>query len=181
MKSIKWVALVLALGMAVPGAMGAALMTKGSSELAMTGNLDFQSGEGTHFQFGAKYAYFLIDRLSLGTRFSFDDNEFDNYYSLGLSSEYNFQLPASIQPLFGTDLVPYLGAFVDYRRASFSGLGDESAAVLGGEGGLKFFLTDSMAFSLGLVGEWASEDIYVDGTELTALNLFLDLGMRFYF
>jgi hypothetical protein len=143
--------------------------------------LNFNSGEGTAFKMDLNYAYFVIDRLSIGGRFSFADNDFDNFYSLGLSSEYNFQLPASVKPLFGTDLVPFLGAYVDYRRASFSGLSDESAGVLGGETGIKFFLTDSMALALSLVGEWASEDIFVDEEELTDLSLFLELGMRFYF
>ena len=181
MKSIKWLTLALAFGLTVQGAMGAALLTKSSSELGVGGKLDFQSGEGTAFRMELNYAYFVIDRLSIGGRFSFADNEFDNFYGIGLSSEYHFQLPASVKPLFGTDLVPFLGAFVDYRRASFSGLSDESAGVLGGETGIKFFLTDSMALALSLVGEWASEDIYVDDDELTDLNLFLELGMRFYF
>lgn len=181
MKSIKWLALALAIGLAVPAAMGEALLTKSTSELGVGGRLNFNSGEGTAFRMDLNYAYFVIDRLSIGGRFSFADNEFDNFYSLGLSTEYNFGLPDSVKPLFGTDLVPFLGGYVDYRRASFSGLSDESAAVLGGETGVKFFLTDTMALALSLVGEWASEDIYVDDEELTDLTLFLDLGMRFYF
>lgn len=181
MKSIKWLALALALGLAVPAAMGEALLTKSTSEMGVGGRLDFASGEGTSFRLDLNYAYFIIDRLSIGSRFAFADNEFDNFYSIGVLSEYNFALPASVKPLFGTDLVPFLGAFVDYRRASFSGLSDESAAVLGGEIGTKFFLTDTVSLALGLVGEWATEDIYVDDEELTDLNLFLELGMRFYF
>lgn len=182
MKSINWLALALAMGLSVPAARGEALLTKSTSELAIGGNLDFQSGEGTEFLLDLRYAYFVIDRLSLGTRVTVSDTEYDNYYSLGLVGEYNFQLPASLKPLFGADLVPYLGAMMDYRHASYEGISkDESAGVFGGEAGLKFFLTDTAAVSLGLVGEVATEDIFVDGNELTNLNLALQLGMRFYF
>jgi hypothetical protein len=51
--------------------------------------------------------------------------------------------------------------------------------VLGGETGVKFFLTDSTAINLSLVGEWASEEIYADDLEATDLNLYAKLGMRF--
>jgi len=181
MKNMKWLALALGCCLIVPAAMGEALVTQGSHEIAIGGKLDFQSGSGTAFNLDLRFAYFVIDRLSVGSRVTFGNNDFENHFSGGLLSEYNFRLPAGFRPLFGTDLVPYVGALLDYRQAHFSGLDDESAIVLGGEAGLKFFLTDASAITLSLVGELASEDVYVDDEEVTDKDLNMQIGMRFYF
>ncbi len=181
MKNVKWLAVALGCCLVVPAALGEALVTQGSNEVAIGGKLDFQSGAGTALALDLRYAYFVIDRLSVGSRVTLGNDDFENHLSLGLLSEYNFQLPARYTPLFGTDLVPYVGALLDYRRAHFSGLDDESAVVLGGEVGVKFFLTDATAITLSLVGEVATEDVYVDDEEVTNKDLNMQIGMRFYF
>jgi opacity protein-like surface antigen len=181
MKNMKWLVLGLTLAVAAPSAMGAALVTKGANELAIAGAVDFQSGEGTDFVLDLRYAYFVMDRFSLGTKVSLQNNDFYSHFGIGATAEYNFALPKGFKPLFGTDLVPFLGAAVDYRYSDIDHLGDESAVVLGGEGGLKFFLTDTTAVTLSLLGEIASEDVYVDDQEATNRDLRLLLGMRFYF
>jgi outer membrane protein W len=180
MTSIRWLVLALVCSLVVPAAMGAALVTKGSHEIELSGRLDFATEVGTEFELGVNYAYFFWDRISLGVRGGVGDNDAVTYTGIGLTGEYNFALPANWRPLFGTDLVPYLGAAVDYRHAQ---LFDETedAAIYGGEAGVKFFLTDSTAINLSLVGEWATADIYADDLEATDLNLYLLLGMRFYF
>lgn len=180
MKSIKWVVLAWMCCAAVPSAMGSALVTKGSRELGMSGMLDFATATGTEFELDIKYAYFFWDRTSLGLRTQMYNNDAVNTFGLGATAEYNFTLPARYRPLIGTDLVPYVGVALDYRQAK---LFDEkqSAAVLGGEAGLKFFLTDSTAVTVSLVGELASEDIYADDLDATNKNLGIQMGMRFYF
>ena len=179
-KSMKWLGLALVVALAAPVAMGSALITKGSQEIELAGHLDFATELGTEFNLAANYSYFFWDRVALGVRGAVGDNDAVTYWGMGLTAEYNFALPASWRPLFGTDLVPYLGATIDFRQADLFDE-TENAAVLGGEGGVKFFLTDSTAISLALVGEWATEEIYADDLEATDLNLFLNLGMRFYF
>lgn len=181
MKNRKWMVWMLLGCMVAPAALGAALVTKGANEIAIEGKLDFQSGSGTDMKLGLKYAYFLIDRWSVGFRGTVADNDFENYFSLGVLSEYNFRLPGNFKPLIGTDLVPYLGMLLDYRHAEIHNLGTEDAGILGGEAGLKFFLTDTTAVTLALVGELASEDVYIDEDEATNRDLYLLLGMRFYF
>ena len=180
MRNMKWLLVVVALGLAVSAAPGAALITKGSQEIEVSGQLDFATEVGTEFDLGLNYAYFFWDRIALGARGGVGDNDAVTYGGIGLTAEYNFILPPKFRPLFGTDLVPFLGAAVDYRYAKLFDE-NESAIVLGGEAGVKFFLTDSTAIHLSLVGEWASEEIYADDLEATDLNLYAALGMRFYF
>jgi hypothetical protein len=180
MKSIKWLALALACGLAVPAAMGAALVTKGSNKLNIGGSLDFDTEDGAVSQLAIQYGYFFWDRISLGAEVIGSDDGIVKTGSIGVLGEYNFALPAKWKPLFGTDLVPFLGVGVDYRHAE---LYDEhqNAAVFSAETGLKFFLTDSTAINLSLVGEYATEDIYSEYPEGTDVNLFLQLSMGLYF
>ena len=180
MKIMKGLALVMAVGLVVPAAMGAALITKGSQEIEVAGTLDFATEVGTELALGANYAYFFWDQVAFGARAAVGDNDAVTYWGMGLTAEYNFVLPENWKPLFGTDLVPYLGATIDFRQADLFDV-TENAAVLGGEAGLKFFLTDSTAIALSLVSEWATEEIYADDLEATDLNLFGQVGMRFYF
>ena len=180
MKPVKWMVWALAVCLAGPAARGAALVTEGSNEIAVDGSLDFASAAGVDLHLRAKYAYFFWDRISLGVRASLSDNDAADHFGAGLVGEYNFSLPEGYEPLFGTDLVPFVGGAVDYRHVNVFQESDD-AVVFGAEGGVKFFLTDSAAVSLSLVGEWATEEIYADDDEATDLDLFLQLGMRFYF
>ena len=180
MKSMKWLVVAWVCGLAVPAAMGSALITRGSNEIAVGGKLDFATAAGTDLDLNAKYAYFFWDRISLGARTTMGNNDVMNHFGIGLTAEYNFILPEDIRPLFGTDLVPFLGVAVDYQHAKLFDE-KENAVVFGTEGGVKFFLTDSMAITLSLVGELATEDIYADDLEATDKNLSLQVGMRFYF
>ncbi len=182
MRSVRWlvVAVAVACGVAVPAAPGAALVTQGSNEIAVDGSMDFATFQGFETDLSLKYAYFFWDRVALGARGMVYDNDAVTYFGVGLTGEYNFMLPESLRPLFGTDLVPFLGATVDYRHADLFDE-TESAVVFGGEAGVKFFLTDSTAISMSLVGELATEDIYEDDLEATDKDLSIQVGMHFYF
>ena len=180
MKMMKWLVVAMVCGMAGTAARGAALVTQGSSELAVGGKLDFATEVGTDFDLGVKYAYFFWDRISIGGRTVMGNHDAVNYFGLGVTGEYNFQLPDAYGPLFGTDLVPFVGGAVDYRHVKLFDE-EEGAVVFGLESGVKFFLTDSTAVTVSLVGELATEDIYADDLEATDKDLSLQLGMRFYF
>jgi hypothetical protein len=180
MKKMKWLALVLICAVAAPAALGSALVSQGSNEVSMDGKLDFATEAGIDLVAKAKYAYFFWDRIALGVRATMHNNDAMNHIGIGLTAEYNFTLPPSYKPLFGSDLVPYLGGGVDYRHAKLFDL-KESAAVFTGETGIKFFLTDTTAVTLSLVGELATEEIYADDLEATDKDLSMQVGMRFYF
>ncbi len=180
MMKIKWMAMALGLGLVATGAQGSALVTQGANELAISGMVDFQSDMGVELDLNVRYAYFLIDRVAIGTKVLMYNNDTYNHFGLGLTGEYNFKLPQQFKPLFGTDLVPFLGGAVDFRHTRIYG-SKESAVVFGGEGGVKFFLTDTAAVTTSVLGELATEDIFADDGEATNLDLRLLVGMRFYF
>ena len=180
MKRVMWLWMGLALGVAGSSAWGAAMVTKGANEVAVGGKLDFATATGTDLVLDVKYAYFILDRLSMGARVTLHNNDAMNHFGVGATGEYNFDLPEGYKPMFGTDLVPYLGVAVDYRHAKLFDE-KEGAVVFGAEGGLKFFLTDTTAVTLSLVGELATEDIYADDLDATDKDLSLRMGMRFYF
>ncbi len=179
-RATRWMLAGAMMVMTVPAAMGSALVSKGSNEIAVDGKVDFATELGTEVEVKLKYAYFVLDRLSIGARVTGQKNDAVRHHGLGLTLEYNFALPANFKPMFGTDLVPYLGGGVDYRYAKLFNE-NENAAVFIGEGGLKFFLTDTTAVTLSLVGELATEEIYADDLESTDKDLSLQLGMRMYF
>ncbi|MGD9782874.1 MAG: hypothetical protein AB7V14_12110 [Kiritimatiellia bacterium] len=180
MKIAKAWILALALGGTATAAMGEALVSKGASEMAIDGMVDFATFQGVETELAVRYGYFFVDRLSVGPKAMLYNNDAVNHLGLGVVAEYNFQLPPNYKPLFGTDLVPFLGGSVEYRRAKLFDE-TESAGVFGADAGVKFFLTDTTALALSLRGELATEDVYDDDLEATDKNLSLLLGMRLYF
>lgn len=180
MKNMRWLVVALTWGLTVPAAWGAALLTRGSTEIAVDGAFDIATEMGTAIELRGKYAYFFWDRISTGARVSMGNNDAMNHIGLGLTGEYNFWLPEDYQPLFGTDFVPFAGVALEYRHAKVFDE-KEDAVVLGMEGGVKFFLTDSTAIALSVVCELATEDIFPDDQNATDKDLILQLGIRFCF
>lgn len=173
-------AALLALLAAAPSASAKALVTQGSSELGVSGFVDIESALGTDVQFDLRYAYFFFDRFSFGVIGGFGDNDAVTRFDLSLVSEYNFALSDSYRPLVGTDFVPFLGVGVGFLYADLYP-GDETAVLFSGEAGAKFFLSDSAAVTLSLLGQFATEDVFADDAKATDVDLSLRLGMRFYF
>ena len=180
MKKIALLFAATAMAAIAQSAMGAALITKGSNELALQGKMDFATFQGAEIKLDVRYAYFLFDRFSMGAKGTIYNNDAVNHFGIGGLAEYNFALPANYKPMFGTDMVPYLGGGIEYRHAKLFDE-KESAVVFVGEGGMKFFLTDTTAITLALVGELATEEIYADDLDATDKDLSLQLGMRMYF
>lgn len=164
----------------VPVAGATALLDKGSSELGVSGWIDFATADGTDVALDLRYAYFLVDRVGFGGILHTRDSRHSKICSLGGIVEYNFTLPEEWRPAIGTDLVPYLAGSVQYAYSDIYDF-SEDAFVFRGDVGVKFFLTDTSALTLGLVGSWATEDIYEDDDEATDLDLQMQLGMRLYF
>lgn len=156
-----------------------ALVTEGSNEIGASGYVDFESEVGLQSALDLRYAYFFIDKLSVGGVGGFSDNDFYTHIRLGLVCEYNFPLSDDYRPLIGTDFVPFVGLGVGLQYADSDD--DVMAAVLFPEVGVKFFLSDDFALTASFLAQFASDDVFMDDSKTTSSDLSLRLGMRFYF
>lgn len=181
MKKNGWMAVcaAMAIGVAATGARAEALITEGSSELGVGGELDFVSPAGTVAALNLRYGYFFWDGISIGGLFGLYDDDDVTRYEIGAVGEYNFRLGENYRPLVGTDFVPFVGVSARYAYADLSD--NKSALVFGAEGGTKFFLTDSAAVTFSLAGDLATEKVYPDDKKMQNWDVSLQLGMRFYF
>jgi hypothetical protein len=157
-----------------------ALVTEGSSELALSGMLDFQSESGTQSALNLRYGYFVVDSFSIGGIAGFSDNDYYTNIHLAFSGEYNFLFSDDYRAIVGTDFVPFIGIGLGLQYAD-SYRDDNIAAVVSPEAGVKFFLSDDFAVTASVLGQFASEEIYMNKRKVSSSDVSLQLGMRFYF
>jgi len=127
-----------------------------------------------------RYGYFFWDYISIGLQGGISDNDAATAGNIGITAEYNLPISDDYEPLIGTDFVPYFGGAISYQHAEIFGK-KANAAVFTGEVGLKFFLTDTAAFTTSFLTSVATEDVYADDMDKSNIDLSLRLGMRFYF
>ena len=167
--------LVIALIAAVAVTSHGMFLEEGTSEVSVSGLLDFNTASGTLTDVNLFYGYYLMDYFSVGLAGSYVDNDAVRMWALGPKAEYNFDVGYTAVPFIGCSL---LIASTDYKATD---LGD-TAGVAGLEGGVKFFVTEYAAISVALVGEIATEHIYpVKNGETDNTDARLELGMRLYF
>lgn len=180
MKKLLFLLTALAIFGCAATAGATAMLDQGTSEMGIGGWLDFTSADGTEASLDMRYAYFLIDRLSLGGLFDTRLSRHSKFFAIGPVMEYNFGLPEGQRAAIGTDLVPYVGGSILFAYSKVYDF-SEHAFVFQAEGGLKFFLTDTAAVALGLIGSLATDKVYADDDKPVSWNIALDLGMRLYF
>lgn len=181
MKKNGWMAVLAAvvIGATATGVRAEALITEGSSELGVGGELDFVSAAGTVAALDVRYGYFFWDGISIGGVAGFYNDDDVTRFEIGAVGEYNFIMGDNYRPLVGTDFVPFVGVSARYAYADLDK--NKSAVVFGAEGGTKFFLTDSAALTLSLAGDLATEKVFPDDDEMQNWDVSIRLGMRFYF
>ena len=142
--------------------------------------LDFASEVGVQSSLDLRYGYFFIDKLSLGFQGGFSDNDYYTNIRVAGVAEYNFPLSDDYEALIGTDCVPFIGLGLGFQYAD-SHEDDLCAAVISGETGVKFFLSDDCAVTTSVLAQLATDDIFMNDDEATTFDISLRLGMRFYF
>ncbi len=172
MKKISFMTIVLGL-MVAGSAYAAEALYKGSSELGVQGNVEFESAVGTDVNVGFRGGHYIADGIQIGTFGSFSDNDVDTRWGVGVYGEYNV--------IGAGPVVPFVGLSGAYNRSEPSGLSNSDAFVLGGEAGTKYFLTGSTALTLSYLFEFASDDIFADNSNLKDTNHNILLGLRFHF
>lgn len=143
-------------------------------ELSVSGLLDFDTAAGTLVDLDIFFGYFIRDYLEVGIEASVRDDDVFSFWSAGLRTEYNFDL--------GTELVPYLGLSLSYGEVD-SDLTNEgsTAVILGGQAGVKYFLTEYLALSAAAVLEAATDNVFANDHDFDSTNAKIDLGIRCFF
>lgn len=173
--------LLLAAAVLLPAsARAASIIGRGTSELGIDGALTAHSADGTAFDLGVRYAYFAWERLSVGVLLDIGHSKHSDLDRFGAIAEYDWRMRDGYRAVIGSDFVPFLaggllGAWADVYDD------DATAIVFRAEGGLKFYLTDTAALVASVVGEWATDDIYLDKRRAVDWDLYASLGVRLLF
>ncbi len=172
MKNILVIALVAV--MATVSAQGM-FLEEGTSELSLSGMLDFDTAYGTYTALDIFYGYFVMDYLETGVAFGMINNNQYRVWSIGPKAEYNFDL--------GYSAVPYIGGALKFASTENKDIDrTDNAGVAALELGSKFFITEYAAISVAFVGEAATDDIYMEGDDdSSSTDMRFELGMRFFF
>lgn len=150
------------------------LLPAGTSELGLSGNVDFDSPSGTQIDFSVFYGYFVDDYFEAGLKLDLYNDDDYTSWAFGPKVEQNYDL--------GIELAPYVGASLMYATIDGpSGYGDKSALVFGLEGGAKYFITEYFALSGALVVELATDKIYPGDDEMKKHDIRLEFGVRTFF
>ena len=186
----KYMAIWAALMLVSATGFGAAML-QDTSELGVSGLLDFDTSDGSLMDLGLFYGYYVADYVEVGPTLSFRNDDSRTEWTVGVQSEYDLDL--------GTEFVPFFGLGLEYADVDDDDVpssavaetvdGEElpnnsisqSAIIIAGRVGAKYFITESVALSGQFEFDWASDDIYSDenGTENT--NAKIELGLRFFF
>ena len=161
-----------------------ALLTQGTSELGVSGLWDFKTVNDRLINAEISYGYFVMDLLEVGPRGSFTDDDLHRAWSVGVFSEYNFDLSyLEIIP----EIVPFVGASLSVAGASLDipaedeEKQDDNGLDLGLSGGSKFFVTDNAAIVASLDINMCTGEVYANEDELEKTNVSLNLGLRICF
>ncbi len=152
----------------------ALFIAQGTSELGLSGIMDFETSAGTLAQASVSYGYFVQDALQLGGMIEVWNDDDITAWTLGPRVEQNFDL--------GIEMVPFLAASL--RFAAIDGLPNsdsKNALILGGEAGLKFFLNEYLAVSGALKIDLATDDIYPSEKDYAQHDIRIEFGLRTFF
>ena len=167
--------LVIALIAAIAVTTHGMFLEEGTSEVSLSGLMDFESANGTLIDLNLFYGYFVMDYVAVGLAGSYYDDDAAQIWAVGPKAEYNFDI--------GYTVVPYVGGALKLASTEYKDMDkDDTAGVIGVEGGVKFFINEYAAISAALVGEAATADIYPakDG-DTGNTDTRVELGLRIYF
>lgn len=158
------------------------MLSEGTRELSLSGNLEFPEFEEIDFDINASYGYFISDGWEVGGQVVGADIAGIERFDVGIFTEYNFNR--------GSNMVPFVGASVGIATASFDsdfdldttlGVDDEEATVFSFSGGIKWFVRDYMAVSTSIGFNVSTDDIYAADDELADNLTRFKIGLRYYF
>lgn len=178
---------LLGLGVLAAGHGWAGTLSQGSKEFALEGWFDSTSLDGKAYHVTVLYGEYPEDNVEIAVVGSARGSEHTRGWAAGVRYEHNFAQ---------YKVVPYWALEVLYAQVEIEPNEKEltpeelllardvekDAAVVGGHGGLKWFLAENVAMAVAVIYEWATNEVYEgeDG-ELDDANAGVRLGMRFVF
>jgi hypothetical protein len=167
--------LVIALIAAVAATAHGMFLEEGTSEISLSGMVDFDTLYGTYTDLNIFYGYFFMDYLEIGLSGGYINDNSVRVWELGPKAEYNFDI--------GYSVVPFVGGALKFASSDAKDTDrSKDAAVAALDVGAKFFITEYAAISVALVGEVATDDIYMEGDgDTSTSDARAELGMRFFF
>ena len=132
----------------------AQMLSKGTMELDITGGFDPKGAAGSQVMAGLGYGYYVIDNLEVDAAFFFINDDYETGYHPAIGSQYNFNL--------GYKLVPFVGINLGWGIWDYKEVENKNGFVYGGEVGLKYFLTDSLALSASIDYDLSTGDIWME-------------------
>jgi hypothetical protein len=155
------------------------LLQRGTKELGLSGNLDFELESRVVLNISGRFGYFPQTNLEIGgfAEVASNFNEFSRY-GLGGFAEYHLSTWALLQG----QMIPYAGADLGLEFVDTS-LGEDNAALIfRPRFGLKWFVRDYFAIDTHVFVAVATDDIFPNKrNDLDPYDVGMQLGLRIYF
>ncbi len=156
-------------------------LDKGTKSLQLAGSYDANHALDYELTIDAGFGYFFWDNIEIAVVGGWQSNDLIDTYELGAMAEYNLNFESPWVPYFHVGVL-WAGAEVDDDIYNDTDDMDADAWIGRFGGGLKYFFRDSIAVSLGINYDLASDDLYVDDDgDFDDYNWTAMLGLRFYF
>jgi opacity protein-like surface antigen len=155
-------------------------LDQGTKEMRLYGMYDNNTPLNYQLDLLFGFGYFVRDNIEVGGVLGYQVNDLASTYELGAVGEYNFDLDSSWVPFL---LGGLLWAGTEADDKVFNDPHDIDAEAFVGRlgGGVKYFIRDSLAISLQLNYDLASEGLYPDEDgNLDKDSVKTRLGLRFY-
>ncbi len=163
--------MALVMLMACVGIGWGAVIQEDTMEIGLNGKLDFENSNGkvealTQLSLG----YFILNDIQLGGLALLACEGGDLGWGLGPYGEVTFDLDTAIAPYIALRLMANFGEYF---------MSDH--LLVEGAGGLKFFLSESVALALELYYDLASKDIFNNNSRWQSYDFGMNCGVRAYF
>jgi len=142
---------------------GLPMLAAGVQELSLGGRINWE--DSTVYNFDVSYGRFLTENWLVGVQAGITGINSDKDYRLGVFGEYNF--------LTGTKWVPFVRAGVGYSNPAMG----SSSAIIGLDGGVKYFMRSNMALYASVGGDWVISGSGSSNGFAKQLNF----GLKFYY
>lgn len=152
------------------------MIYQGTRELGLSGFLDFDTADDAALLVDATLGEFLADYWEVGLGAGLGISDSLRQFRGKVFTEYNFEINTTVLPYVGVS-AGVIAADVEYEDID----GNDVAFALGGELGLKGFLTTDVALSGGVEFLWATDDVFLADGDVEDSEVRLKLGLRFFF